>query len=74
MIGTQDAIGVAVELAGSLRNLVVGAKYGFAVIDTVTGKMEYIAKTYANDEEAQRYVEHPAGSGWYGPIQLLLIA
>lgn len=76
MIETQDAVGVAVELAGSLRTLVVGAKYGFAIIDTVTGKMKYIAKTYANDEEAQRYVIKLldlVGTGQFKAVLFLMV-
>lgn len=54
VVATKDPVGVAVELADDPNRLVVGAKYGFAVVDTETGEMKYVARVYKDEKVAER--------------------
>jgi sugar lactone lactonase YvrE len=56
VIHTKDAIGVAAEVEGNTDLLVIGAKYGFAVVEIETGEMKYVARVYTSKADAERYV------------------
>ncbi|KAH8651193.1 regucalcin like protein [Xylariales sp. PMI_506] len=55
-IDTEDALGVTANIKGTSKHLIVGARSGFATIDTTTGRLNYLARTYTEEVDGAERV------------------